>query len=42
MNKYGDDEYDEQYKKAGEFKPYTIKTQKEAIEHAIRFAKDVA
>ncbi len=33
---------DEEFKKAGNFKPYTIKTDEEAKEHAIRFAKDVS
>jgi hypothetical protein len=32
----------EEYEKAGKFKPYTIKTDEEAKEHAIRFAKDVS
>ena len=40
---YGKDfKSDEEYEKAGKFRPYKIKTDKEAEEHAIRFARDVS
>ena len=42
FNNINDETYDKKYKEAGNFKPYIIKTEQEAEEHAIRFANDVS